>query len=60
MLKKNYNKASRPVDVHRTAELVAEIKGESYQMVAEKTTGNARKFFGIQENDDFLGETSHS
>jgi TatD DNase family protein len=41
-------KASRPVDVRRTAELVAEIKGEPLERVAQKTTENARRFFGFQ------------
>jgi TatD DNase family protein len=41
-------KASRPVDVLRTAELVAEIKGEPLERVAQKTTENARRFFGFQ------------
>lgn len=40
-------KASRPADVRRTAELVAEIKGASFEEVAEKTTENAKLLFGI-------------
>ena len=40
-------KASRPVDVRRTAELVAEIKGEPLERVAQKTTENTRRFFGL-------------
>jgi len=45
-------KASRPVDVRRTAELVAEIKGEPFQEVADRTAENARKLFGIQRSDN--------
>jgi TatD DNase family protein len=41
-------KASRPVDVRRTAELVAEIKGEPLERVAQETTENARRLFGLQ------------
>ncbi len=40
-------KASRPADVRRTAELVAEIKGIPLEEVAEKTTENATLLFGI-------------
>lgn len=39
--------ASRPVDVKRTAELVAKIKGETLERVAQKTTENACQFFRI-------------
>ncbi len=41
-------KISRPADVRRTADLVAEIKGTTFQKVAEKTTENAQGFFGIR------------
>ena len=41
-------KTSRPVDVRRTAELVAEIKGEPLETVAHRTTQNTRRFFGFQ------------
>jgi len=40
-------KPSRPADVKETAELVAEIKGEPLEGVAQKTTENARQFFRI-------------
>jgi len=41
-------KASRPADVRRTAELVAKIRGEPLERVAQKTTENARRLFGLQ------------
>ncbi|MBW2056423.1 MAG: TatD family hydrolase [Deltaproteobacteria bacterium] len=40
-------RASRPADVVRTAELVAEIRGEAFERVAERTTQNAVGFYGI-------------
>lgn len=43
-------KASRPVDVRRTAQLVAEIRGEPLERVAQKTTENAQLFFGVDMN----------
>jgi TatD DNase family protein len=46
-------KASRPVDVRRTAELVAAIKGEPFQEVAHRTTENARRLFGIEGSGNF-------
>lgn len=42
---------SRPADVRRTADLVAEIKGTTFEKVAEKTTENAQQFFGIRINN---------
>jgi TatD DNase family protein len=40
-------KPSRPVDVKRTAELIAEVKRRTLEEVAEVTTENAKRFFGI-------------
>jgi TatD DNase family protein len=41
-------KPSRPVDVRRTAELVANIRGEPLERVAQQTTENARQLFELQ------------
>ena len=40
-------KTSRPADVRRTAELVGEIKGQSLETVAQKTTENVHRLFGL-------------
>lgn len=40
-------KVSRLVDVRRTAELLAGIRGEPLARVAQKTTENAQRLFGI-------------
>jgi TatD DNase family protein len=40
-------KVSRPMDVTQTASLVAEIKREPLERVAERTTENARCLYGI-------------
>jgi TatD DNase family protein len=40
-------KKNQPAYVKHVAECVAEIKGVSFEEVAEKTTANAKRFFGI-------------
>ncbi len=46
-------KSSRPADVRRTAELVAEVKGISLEEVAQKTTENALRLFGMDIGSAF-------
>ena len=44
------SRRNEPANLPWVCRFVAEVLGEHYEAVAERTTANARRFFGLPEN----------